>query len=148
SATHRGEVTCGEELRTRVVGGERFRAGVLHTDEHDEDVRTRVRRDVSTRAVHAVGVERDRAPGGAGQHVDTVLVGQVFQRLLVRGADVLTLERRLVVVLRGLADTRHERAVRARHDHQGTVVRVVLRQGDGEADGAHARHAVLGVPGL
>src|SRR5699024_6484533 len=31
---------------------------------------------------------------------------------------------------------------------QGTVVRVVLRQGDGEADGAHARHAVLGVPGL
>src|SRR5690606_31698317 len=46
SVVDRGEVPGRDELRAAPLGGERFRRGVLHAVEHDEDVRAREGRDV------------------------------------------------------------------------------------------------------
>src|SRR5699024_7660768 len=147
-SAQRLRVPVRDVVRAHRGGRVRLLQRVLDAVEHQEDVRARERGDVVARAVHDVRVEPEGGARRAGELVDAVAVGHLGDGLLGGHADLLLLERGLVVVLGGLPQARHEGAVRAGHHHEPAVVGEVRRERDRAAHRAGRGHAVLRVPGL
>ncbi len=95
-----------------------------------------------------VALEDDQRPRWALRCLNGVLVHQPGQTGGVRHPEILALEGFLVVVLRRATDAGDKILLGTRNQHQRAVELVVVGHHDGTTEAAHARHAILAVPGF
>src|SRR5690606_6528078 len=131
---------CQPELR-------RFE-DVLHAVVHHEHIGAWPRGDVAVRSMHGIAVEEHHGARLASHGANAALLNQELQAEWVRHSVLLPAQRLLVMFFWRFSYARNEVFVRARNDHERTILGDVVGKQHRTAERTHPRHAILDVPGL